>query len=1438
MPPSRFSRLAAARTPWDFREALAALDLEAVEAKPLGDWALNARLGRDPRSALARLMERYSMATIGDLLRIDQAEVRRLPQGALIWAQAMPVLLQSLAQWVEREGAAAVAPRAGFSRPQPGMPPEPLEAWARERGVQAWLDVGVGALADHLPPYERYLLWSIPSDLTIRELICAQVRAQRRYPRHGEPSPELQQAAIRMVEGVVQEAEAGRAWEQSHQLPRQPAADDPHLLGLWERLSRARSTLRAEAEPRQVRDAHQHLTLEEDPPVLIYVEPVKAWCGGGRMRPRLSVDLRADPATVRCDCPAPERGRPDRRGHCSVALSALDACLDLLSSPDAAAEKGRRQVRAALAVSPWERALGELDAVLGRPAQRDDKGRQLGWRLTVSPGEPPRVQPALCKPYATKPGLRTANIGVATLKDEPWRCETETDREILAILPSGNEYLPRPDLERRTVRIVELLAGHPRVLLGAQNPVHVQVRCEALVFRLRETDDGGLELQPVQGGQPVGAAAFLQRLAGAADGRLLLADAAAQRVTVLEVGDDGRKLLELLGRRGERFPAEAAPGLLARLPALAGRVSLDLSSSLGLEEVPAEPRLVLRLEAQPDASLRLEALLRPAEDAPAFSPGEGAEQVWVLRAGGYRIVRRALHAEEAEARAQLAALELPVPEPGALVQDITDPEAALGILAALRACEERCPVEWAGAARPKVTRGAQPSDLSVSVGAQRDWFGMGGQLEVDGHSVPFADVMQAVLEGRRFVRASGQAWVQLSRPFLERLRPLSDHVEVVRGNLRVTPLASAVVEDLEAAGARLDAPSAWRGWLERLRASQHLDPAVPASLVPVLRPYQADAFRWLVRTASWSPGACLADDMGLGKTVQALALLVERAPLGPALVVAPTSVGFGWIREAERFTPGLRLRLHRGADRARHLVGLGPGEVLVTSYTLLAKDEEALAAQPFATFVLDEAQAIKNPDTLRARAAQRIQAQFHLALTGTPVENRTSELWSIFRVAVPGLLGSWGHFRSRFAVPIERDQDDERRRALAAVVRPFVLRRLKREVEPDLPPRTEVQLTLDLDPAEKAFYEQLRLTALAGLTAGPLDETTGRIQVLAALTRLRQAACHPRLVDPTSKLRSTKLQVLRERIAALRENGHRALIFSQFTTLLGRARRALERDGVTCRYLDGSLTAEARQVEVDTFQRGEADVFLISLKAGGTGLNLTAATYVFHLDPWWNPAVEDQATDRAHRIGQEHPVTVYRMVSRGTVEEAILDLHASKRALVEGLLEGTGAAAKLDTNELVDLLRFGGGVRDDDPVEADEPEGLDEPDDDPEGAPVEAPAPAPARLGMLQRSPAPAAPILDASSPRLDLRASFHAWRTSDSDDLAASSLAVYTRALQRLLAWAESRGATAADAEGVRGLLAAYRAEIDANTWPDSRSTGQAASAAVGRWVAWLDQA
>jgi SNF2 family DNA or RNA helicase len=441
--------------------------------------------------------------------------------------------------------------------------------------------------------------------------------------------------------------------------------------------------------------------------------------------------------------------------------------------------------------------------------------------------------------------------------------------------------------------------------------------------------------------------------------------------------------------------------------------------------------------------------------------------------------------------------------------------------------------------------------------------------------------------------------------------------------------------------------------------------------------------------AEWGVGGCLADDMGLGKTIQALAVLIDRQQTGPALVIAPTSVGFNWDREVAKFAPELKAHLYRETDRDEFLENIGPGDVVICSYGLSLRDEEKLGKVKWGTLILDEAQFIKNSRTKTSQAIRTFNADWTLALTGTPMENHLGELWSIFRNVSPGLFGSWDNFRDRFAGPIEKDNDDERRVALSRVIQPFVLRRTKSEVLKELPARTEMNLYVELSDQERRRYDEMRLAALGEIEqiAGLPDTQDQRFRVLAIMTRLRQLACHVGLVDEAWEGTSAKLALLVETMQELKDEGHRALIFSQFTSYLALIRRALDTAGITYEYLDGSTPAKTRQERVDAFQNGNSDAFLISLKAGGTGLNLTAADYVIHMDPWWNPAVEDQATDRAHRIGQTRPVMVYRIVARGTIEEQILDLHHDKRDLVSGVMEGTQSAGRLKTDELVELIR-------------------------------------------------------------------------------------------------------------------------------------------------------
>ena len=364
----------------------------------------------------------------------------------------------------------------------------------------------------------------------------------------------------------------------------------------------------------------------------------------------------------------------------------------------------------------------------------------------------------------------------------------------------------------------------------------------------------------------------------------------------------------------------------------------------------------------------------------------------------------------------------------------------------------------------------------------------------------------------------------------------------------------------------------------------------------------------------------------------------------------------------------MNVRQFGGGDRDAFFDNLGPRDLIVCSYGLLNSEAERFQKQPWHTLLLDEAQAIKNFATKRSQTVMNLQADFRIIMTGTPLENHLGEVWNLFQFINPGLLGSHEQFQKQFAIPIERDQCRATQGALKRLIQPFILRRTKTQVLDELPSRTEVTVHIELSEEEKALYEAIRQRAVKKLAEAQDTAKRGEsqyLQMLAEIMKLRRACCHPRLVLEGSQIASAKLTQFSETIDELIENRHKVLVFSQFVGHLEILRAELDRKNVAYQYLDGSTPAKERQVRVDAFQSGQGDVFLISLKAGGTGLNLTAADYVIHMDPWWNPAVEDQASDRAHRMGQKRPVTIYRFVCRGTIEERILELHTRKRDLAD-----------------------------------------------------------------------------------------------------------------------------------------------------------------------------
>ena len=465
---------------------------------------------------------------------------------------------------------------------------------------------------------------------------------------------------------------------------------------------------------------------------------------------------------------------------------------------------------------------------------------------------------------------------------------------------------------------------------------------------------------------------------------------------------------------------------------------------------------------------------------------------------------------------------------------------------------------------------------------------------------------------------------------------------------------------------------------------------LPEGLTVKLRPYQEDGFRWLSALKDNGFGGLLADEMGLGKTLQVISLMGSSLRDGRCLVVCPASLVYNWDSEIHKFMPNLKTRIISGTAKEREILitESHKDEILITSYDMLKRDIQHYENLCFDIEIIDEAQYIKNAGTSASRSVKSIQASFRIALTGTPIENRLSELWSIFDYILPGFFSSYNHFRKMYETPITRDQDDLVQRDLTSMISPFVLRRLKKDVLKDLPDKLEQVYYAKLEGEQKKLYDS-RVAALKNSLSKQTDEQfrENKMVVLAELTKLRQLCCEPSLLYDSYKGNSNKKNMCLDMIQEAVDAGHKILLFSQFTTMLDELTTLMEERGIRYHLLTGSTPQKSRAQMVSSFQDDDVPVFCISLKAGGTGLNLTAADIVIHYDPWWNTAVENQATDRAHRIGQTNVVSVYRLIMKDTIEERIIEKQNQKKDLAEGILSGDGiSSSTLTRDELLSIL--------------------------------------------------------------------------------------------------------------------------------------------------------
>ncbi len=1147
--------------------------------------------------------------------------------------------------------------------PPPPTERDALRAWAHDVGAEH-------ALAAAPPPYlGRSLYGPGPriGEATMEDLVVAAATRDGRWAS-GVASTYLARAV--QVARFIADREA---WVATYGGP----PTDPTIVALLARVRDRRSAF-GHVEPPAAPVTTLCAQLLEAP-LRVVVREREHWTDTTR-----EVTLLLDQPDLPMRCSTCVPASSSCRAHQARALDALILRLHEPPSP------GLATLAELLGAPAWSRFVRALDRRLAavRPEEVEHSEDRLVWRVRLDDGEP-SVELLLQHPKKTGGFGKGSRVYPYALPRSSAHLRNTFDGPPLRALRAKEPYATSTPPRGGSIELLLMLVGHPRVVLAQdREDVPIAIEIARLSLRLEDDDGRGLAARFRVGSAPIAAAEIARVHEDDSGERHVLAVAPeGARLFIAPVDDVAQAVGAALATHTAPFPPASHDEIVRRLADHAESFDLDLPPELDGGEVPASASPMVRVTPLEGAALDVEICARPIPGGPAWAPGEGPTIARHVDAGRRTFARRDLDAEQRAAEALIPTLPLhDADAAGPFRYRILSEDRALDLVLALRDREGELAVEWAADSPLRVER--LPTRLRIEVTEKRDWFGLEGSVEVDGAVVTLATLLGAVRAGRRYVAIAPGRFAAIEQELRERLEAVEGVVFDGKHGLEVSPLAADKLEALVESSADLAAAASFRSLVSRIDAAKALDPALPDGLTATLRHYQVEGFAWLARLAAWGAGACLADDMGLGKTLQALALLLHRAADGPALVVAPTSVGSNWLREAARFAPGLRVAVYRGPDRVALLDQLGPGDVLVSSYGIVTLDAEPLARVRFATLVIDEAQAIKNALTRRARAVRSLQADMRVALTGTPVENHLGELWSLMRILTPGLLGSWEQFRDRFAGPIERTRSPARMAALARVLRPFVLRRTKAEVAPELPPRTEITRLVEPSPKERELYQAARLAAVEAI-ARP-DGEDARFLVLAWLTKLRRLACHPRLFDEHSAVPSSKLAALLELVEELGEGGHRALVFSQFTSHLALVREALDARRIRYEYLDGSTPYDERARRVDAFQEGSARLFLISLKAGGTGLNLTGADYVLHLDPWWNPAVEDQATDRAHRIGQTRAVTVVRLVMRGTVEEQVIELHADKRALASAVFdEEHGAPGKLSTDELATLLREG-----------------------------------------------------------------------------------------------------------------------------------------------------
>lgn len=775
---------------------------------------------------------------------------------------------------------------------------------------------------------------------------------------------------------------------------------------------------------------------------------------------------------------------------------------------------------------------------------------------------------------------------------------------------------------------------------------------------------------------------------------------------VIHLRDHERDIYKLMLQM-ETIPSEAETRLRQSLQRLDGMTKI-YSTLIHADDAfeDADSRLVIRLYPNTNvgSTWRVEMVVIPfAGSAYVSIPADG-QSLSILNDGEHlRLIKRNFTAEKRhlfafERFCQSNAIIYEDEDVSDVASALLNLENVLDIITWAKENDDKAVVELMEGCKFNVNEKLTPRNLQLeTLQTVRGWIDMNGSLVSSDTKMSLVELMRKLQKGiGKYIRVDGDNYVEVSqslRQLISRLRLYNDDLDKP---LAIPELALASL-DCDFDSILTESDSAFSTIRDRINSCQTADFAIPSTLNGELKNYQIDGYKWMMRTLSWSGGVCLADDMGLGKTIQTIAVMLQKSDDGPILVVAPTSVVLNWQSELMKFAPSLNTKiLNQCAQKTKTIEEISFGDVLVASYGMMLTQIANLEKKEWGIIVLDEAHAIKNYNTKAFKSAVRLNGKNRIVLTGTPIQNHFSEIWSLFHFSNPGLLGSQKSFSEKVKYNRERDEDwaDDVAKEINSIVRPFILRRTKKDVLDELPGIEEVVLDVMLTKEEYAVYDSTRLAVRKAFQEDDkysLDRDLSavgphKIAVFAMLTKLRELTCSPSLLVQGWKDRSSKEIAFLDLLQEIDLEENRVLVFSQFTGFLERIKILLQEEGIEHLYLDGSTPMKERAKLIDKFQAGETPVFLVSLKAGGVGLNLTAANYVIHLDPWWNPAIEQQATDRVYRIGQDQKVTVFHFIAKGTIEEKMMELQRRKQTVSDVVLRGTDKSTLMTKEDVMDIL--------------------------------------------------------------------------------------------------------------------------------------------------------